>query len=180
MVGSELGRRDSTAAAVWSHLVVVASPVGDDLAGLGELIHLSPATLDVFARYVQDGDQAPESGGLLLGTVHGEHLIIEQATAPTIWDLRLRTFFHRSTFGHAKLALDRWRASRGTVRYLGEWHTHPEDYPTPSGLDRSEWRRLATGRKDKRPQLSIIVGRQGLHVELVHGDGNGDLFQPHR
>lgn len=101
-----------------------------------KLIHLSPATLDVFARYVQDSDQAPESGGLLLGTVHGEHLIIEQATAPTVWDLRLRTFFHRSAIGHAKVALDRWRASRGTVRYLGEWHTHPEDYPTPSGLDR--------------------------------------------
>jgi integrative and conjugative element protein (TIGR02256 family) len=144
-----------------------------------KLMHLSPATLDVFVRYVQIGDQAPESGGLLLGTVHGEHLIIEQATTPTAWDLRLRTFFHRSAIGHAKLAFDRWRASHGTVRYLGEWHTHPEDYPTPSGLDRSEWRRLAAGRRDKRPQLSIIVGRQDLHVELVNSDGIGVLFQPH-
>lgn len=74
----------------------------------------------------------------------------------------------------------RWRASRGTVRYLGEWHTHPEDYPIPSGLDRSEWRRLAAGRRDKRPQLSIIVGRHGLHVELVHSDGNCVYFQPHQ
>ncbi len=145
-----------------------------------KLIHLSPDTLGVFARYVQDSDEAPESGGLLLGTVHGEHLIIEQATAPTVWDLRLRTFFHRSAIGHAKLALDRWRASRGTVRYLGEWHTHPEDYPIPFGLDRSEWRRLAAGRRDKRPQLSIIVGRHGLHVELVHSDGNGVYFQPYQ
>jgi len=75
------------------------------------------------------------------------------------------------------LALDRWRATRGTVRYLGEWHTHPEDHPTPSGLDRSEWRRLATGRRDKRPQLSIIVGRKSLYVELSQSDGGHTLFQ---
>lgn len=36
MVGSELGRWDSTAAAVWANLVVVAPPVGDDLPGLGQ------------------------------------------------------------------------------------------------------------------------------------------------
>ncbi|WP_315974813.1 Mov34/MPN/PAD-1 family protein [Stenotrophomonas maltophilia] len=94
--------------------------------------------------------------------------------------MRLRTFFLRSAIGHAKLALDRWRASRGTVRYLGEWHTHPEDHPTPSGLDRAEWRRLAAGRRDERPQLSIIVGRAGLHVELVGSDGAGSVFRPHQ
>ena len=128
-------------------------PMTNDWSSLDQrkLIHLSPAALDVFARYVQDGYQTPESGGLLLGTVHGEHLIIEQATVPTVWDLRLCTFFHRSAIGHAKLALDRLCASRGTVRSLCEWHTHSEDYPTPSGWDRSEWCQLATGIKYKRP-----------------------------
>ena len=145
-----------------------------------KLVHLSQETREVFARYVQCEASAPEAGGLLLGTVHGEHLIVEQATPPTLWDTRLRTFFHRSALGHAKVALERWRATHGTVRYLGEWHTHPEDYPTPSGLDRSEWARLAAARKDCRAQLSIIVGRRGFHVELVQGDGTGVLFHPHR
>lgn len=143
-----------------------------------KLLHISPAAMEVLSSYVQNNAQDPESGGLLLGTVHGEHLIVEQATAPTIWDTRLRTFFHRSVIGHAKLALERWRASKGTVRYLGEWHTHPEDHPIPSGLDRSEWRRLAGGRRDKRPQLSIIVGRKSLYVELVKASGPGTIFRP--
>lgn len=142
-----------------------------------KLLHILPATVEVLSRYVQNNPEDPESGGLLLGTVHGEHLIVEQATAPTIWDIRLRTFFHRHARGHAMLALERWRATRGTVRYLGEWHTHPEDHPIPSGLDRSEWRRLAIGRRDKRPQLSIIVGRKSLYVELSQSDGGHTLFQ---
>src|SRR5690606_2424121 len=36
MVGSEPGRRDTTATAVRSDLVVVAPPLADDLAGLGK------------------------------------------------------------------------------------------------------------------------------------------------
>ncbi|HCZ9268877.1 TPA: Mov34/MPN/PAD-1 family protein [Vibrio alginolyticus] len=27
--------------------------------------------------------------------------------------------------------------SGGTVNYIGEWHTHPEDFPKPSQQDRS-------------------------------------------
>ena len=75
--------------------------------------------------------------------------------------------FERTPLGHASIALARWRASHGTVRYLGEWHTHPEDQPTPSSLDRSEWHRLAKERKDERPLLAVIVGRKVLHVEMI-------------
>ena len=69
MVGSELRRRDATATAVGANLVVVAVPVGDDLAGLGErgesmfveafVAELDVETLDVAvlrraARFSQD------------------------------------------------------------------------------------------------------------------------------
>ena len=102
-----------------------------------------------------------------MGTVHGVHLLINEATAPTKWDKRFRYLFERTPLGHASIALARWRASHGTVRYLGEWHTHPEDQPTPSSLDRSEWHRLAKERKDERPLLAVIVGRKVLHVEMI-------------
>ncbi|MBU4046695.1 MAG: Mov34/MPN/PAD-1 family protein, partial [Gammaproteobacteria bacterium] len=65
----------------------------------------------------------------------------------------------------------RWAASQGTVRYLGEWHTHPEDHPHPSNLDRTEWQRLSAGRRDKRPLLAIIVGRKSLYVGLSPNTG---------
>ena len=57
------------------------------------------------------------------------------------------------------------------VRDLGEWHTHPQEVPSPSYVDLDEWKILAKGRADKRPLLAVVVGRQNLHVELMHADG---------
>ena len=94
----------------------------------------------------------------------------------TIWDKRFKFLFERLPLGHEAVALYRWKISQGTVRYLGEWHTHPEDYPRPSGLDRSEWTALSSKRLDKRPMLAVIVGRKNLYVELVAKTGMGQEF----
>ena len=138
------------------------------------LLHFSMGTLETFSQHVQGS----EAGGLLLGSVHGSHMLIEQATVPTAWDKRFRYLFERMPFGHEAIALSRWTASQGTIRYLGEWHTHPEDHPQPSGLDRSEWNRLSAQRRDKRPMLSVIVGRKSLYVELVPSSGCGPVLIP--
>jgi integrative and conjugative element protein (TIGR02256 family) len=137
------------------------------------LLHFSESTLETFCQHVQASDTDCEAGGLLLGSVHGVHIHIEQATVPTIWDKRFRYLFERMPFVHETIALSRWMGSQGTVRYLGEWHTHPEDHPHPSGLDRSEWNRLSAGRLDKRPLLAVIVGRKSLYAELVLRSGQG-------
>lgn len=135
------------------------------------LLHLSTTTLETFSQYIQNSDDACEAGGLLLGTVHGNHMLIEQATVPTKWDKRFRYLFERAPFSHEAIALSRWMTSQRTVRYLGEWHTHPEDHPHPSNLDRTEWQRLSAGRLDKRPLLAIIVGRKSLYVGLSSNTG---------
>lgn len=140
------------------------------------LLHFSMDTLEKFRQHIQSSDTDREAGGLLLGSVHGAHLLIEQATVPTAWDKRFRYLFERMPFGHEAIALSRWTASQGTVRYLGEWHTHPEDHPHPSGLDRSEWNRLSAQRRDKRPMLAVIVGRKSLYVELVPSSGCGPVL----
>lgn len=142
------------------------------------LLHFSDITLEIFNHYIQIREDDCEAGGLLLGSVHGAHMIIEQATGPTAWDKRFRHMFERISFGHEAIALARWIASQGTIRYLGEWHTHPEDHPCPSCLDRSEWKSLAAKRSDKRPVLAVIVGKKSLHVELVPSSGQGSLFIP--
>lgn len=142
------------------------------------LLHFSEATLDAFLMHIQTKDSDCEAGGLLLGSVHGAHMLIEQATVPTAWDKRFRYLFERMPFGHEAIALARWAASQGTIRYLGEWHSHPEDHPTPSGLDRSEWNRLSSRRRDKRSMLAVIVGQKSLYVELVPGVGQGPVLLP--
>lgn len=144
----------------------------------GRLLHFSEETLRTFSQHIQGSGADREAGGLLLGSVHGCHLFIEQATVPTAWDKRFRYLFERMPLGHEAIALSRWTATQGTVRYLGEWHTHPEDHPHPSGLDRSEWTRLSVQRRDKRPMLAVIVGRRALYVELVTSSGRGSVLSP--
>lgn len=142
------------------------------------LLHFSKGTLDTFLQYIQASSLDCEAGGVLLGSVHGNHIVIENATVPTVWDNRFRYLFERMPFGHETIALARWTVSQGTIRYLGEWHTHPEDHPIPSALDKSEWNRLSSRRRDKRSMLAVIVGRQGLYVELVPSSGRGPVLLP--
>lgn len=130
------------------------------------LLHFSAKALDTFSRYVQSEDSSCEAGGILLGSVHGFNMLVDEATSPTIHDKRRRSFFERMPFGHDSIALSRWVNSGGVIRYLGEWHTHPEGYPTPSNLDKLEWRRVAATRQDMRPILTTIVGIKGMYVGL--------------
>lgn len=140
------------------------------------LLSFSAEVMDVFRRFIQmDG---PEAGGILLGTVHGRNMLVENATLPTPQDKRTRYGFERLAHGHQQLALERWNSTQGLVRYLGEWHTHPEAHPTPSSLDRSEWKRGARSRKDLRPALCVIIGQQTLFVGLSHADGTLTVMEP--
>jgi integrative and conjugative element protein (TIGR02256 family) len=143
-------------------------------------VKIASEALEVFAKYAQVNSTSPESGGILLGYVRGEHLEITEATEPSSDDERYRFFFLRRPKGHQDIAEQRWSESQGLVRYLGEWHTHPEDMPSPSFLDRTEWKSSAKKRKDKRPQLGLIVGCEGLYVELMHANGTRWICRPIR
>lgn len=140
-----------------------------------QLVYFRPPVLEVFERYIQS-DASTEAGGILLGHVRGAHLEILEATEPTSQDRRLKYFFERMIHGHKGLAERRWRESNGLVRYIGEWHTHPQNIPTPSSIDVNEWQALAQGRNDRRPLLAVIVGRHDLYVELMHSGGERQRF----
>lgn len=142
------------------------------------LIYIRPAVLEVLQRYIQAEASDLEAGGLLLGYVRGSHLEIVEATVPTKFDRRFRTFFERMRDFHERIAKKRWVDSSGLVRYIGEWHTHPQDYPSPSGIDLTEWRKLAVKRSDERPILGLIVGRKTLYLEYMPRVGEGMQFHP--
>lgn len=124
--------------------------IGDDC-----YLKISDSALAVFTKYVQSDITLPESGGVILGYVRGEHLEITEATEPMADDERRRFFFLRRPRGHQEIARQRWVESQGLVRYLGEWHTHPEDYPRLSCLDRMEWKSSAKKKKRFTPAARI-------------------------
>ncbi|POR66282.1 hypothetical protein BKM30_25105 [Pseudomonas syringae pv. syringae] len=135
-----------------------------------QFVYFSQNVLEVFERHVQS-DEGTEAGGILLGHVRGKHLEVLEASEPTRQDRRLRYFFERMIHGHKSLADRHWQETNGLVRYIGEWHTHPQEMPSPSRIDLDEWKTLAKSRADRRPLLAVVVGRQSLHVELMQADG---------
>lgn len=141
------------------------------LASTRQLVYLGEQPLEVFKRYIQAGSDAREAGGILLGHVRGEHLEIIEATEPSLWDKRFRFLFERMPYFHHRLAIKRWKESKGLIRYVGEWHTHPQNVPTPSSIDLREWQQLAVDREDGRPLLAVIVGCHDLHVEYMFASG---------
>lgn len=109
----------------------------------------------------QDAPAKPESGGILLGYRRGKHLHVTMASVPQPADGRWRFMFERSKRAHQEIALREWRASSQTVDYLGEWHTHPEPYPSPSSFDRAEWSKICS--RVSSPMIFMIVGWSGEH-----------------
>ncbi len=45
--------------------------------------------------------------------------------------------FFRNVKKAQRIAEHAWKESNGERLYLGEWHTHPEDVPSPSRDDRT-------------------------------------------
>lgn len=83
-----------------------------------------------------------EAGGLLLGYRRGNHIHITSMTRPQPTDIRRRFRFFRTKNTHEAMAVRAWKLSDQTMDYVGEWHTHPEENPNPSGIDLSEWKKI--------------------------------------
>lgn len=109
--------------------------------------------------YRQDLNDKAEAGGILLGYRKGPHLHIVAITVPQLTDRRRRFRFDRSAHHHHQTALEQWRASEKTMDYLGEWHTHPEINPSPSGIDITEWMKIAN--RLTNPMAFLILGLTG-------------------
>ncbi len=131
------------------------------------LVVIEPAVLKVFVKFHQGYFWQPESGGILLGKRRGKHIEVLLATEPMVNDIRSQFFFQREVEGHAAAAVDAWRAGNYLVDYVGEWHTHPQGIPIPSGIDRAEWHKLSAGRSNDIPLIAVVVGTQALHVEFL-------------
>ena len=123
------------------------------------LLLIEPQVLQRLVTFRQVDKSAPESGGILLGFRRGRHTHVSDVTVPTKRDLRRRMAFFRHATDHQRVATRRWKESGETMDYVGEWHTHPEDDPFPSGVDLQHWREIASAAS--RPMVFLIVGRQG-------------------
>jgi integrative and conjugative element protein (TIGR02256 family) len=118
-------------------------------------------------RHRQLRTQEPEAGGLLLGRLinESEDVIADQVTEPSASDRRGRFRFFRQRQSAQRFVDRAWIESFSTRNYLGEWHTHPEDVPSPSSHDLGEWSRIvATSVFEQKSLFFVIVGRVCIRV----------------
>ncbi|WP_284503250.1 Mov34/MPN/PAD-1 family protein [Caballeronia sp. GAWG1-1] len=120
--------------------------------------------LATFAAHRQLHMSDCEAGGVLLGRRRGRHFEITHVTRPFPTDTQRRTAFLRECIGHQEEASALWMSSGREIGYLGEWHTHPEQDPFPSGIDTEQWRKSSLDMRDDLPMLTVIVGQLSMYV----------------
>lgn len=144
----------------------------------GGRIKLSLSVVEKIQEYLQIGPNTPEGGGVLLGRyiLGCEDVVADEASAPMRNDKRGRYHFYRDHKRHQYLINEAWAESNGTCTYLGEWHTHPEDDPKPSGPDWNDWRRkMQQDRFDGNHLFFIIAGTR--RIKIWEGDKRHSSFR---
>ncbi len=130
---------------------------------------ITDQALAVFNQFKQT-NKKNEQGGILLGEVRENEIRITKVSVPTIFDKSSRYRFNRNKKS-AQIIVDyEFYNSQGKTIYLGEWHTHPENYPTPSNTDR----KMIKAQFDKNFTneeflFMIIVGLKNLYVSIYDG-----------
>ncbi|MCS0172322.1 CBASS system CD-NTase/cGAS isopeptidase Cap3 [Vibrio alginolyticus] len=132
----------------------------------GHLVVITEHVLAVLEKYKQTEMQDNEAAGVLLGEERGQHIVITDLSEPGFGDLRQRNLVDRRGKHHQQKVDDCFQLSGGTVNYVGEWHTHPEDFPQPSKQDRSSW---STHLKGGAPKIVIIVGIKDFWIGKMKG-----------
>lgn len=132
----------------------------------GGRFQIGPEALLILRRYIQDSSQKAEAGGVLLGRhiLKTQDIIVDRVTEPMQGDRRSRFRFWRARQRHQEAIDQAWKESGGTCTYLGEWHSHPEARPTPSAVDRRDWRRKLLADRFTEPIFFVIVGTTQTRV----------------
>lgn len=74
-----------------------------------------------------------EAGGQLFGVFEGVRTVrVLQATGPRKTDLRRRCFYKADKVAEQREIHEAFRLG---LHYVGDWHTHPQNIPSPSGFD---------------------------------------------
>lgn len=121
------------------------------------LVVIMPAVVESLMHHRQLKAHSHEAAGVLIGERRGPHLVIHRLSEPGVGDFRSRYSVNRRGLHHQVAVDEAFANSGGTFQYLGEWHTHPEDEPTPSQTDIRSW---ASNLIDVDPMIMIIVGRK--------------------
>lgn len=143
----------------------------------GRKIKITKEIIKVLNKYRQVNKEL-EAGGILIGREDKSNgnLIIEYATYPMEKDIRKRDRFYRKDEGHINYYNKIYEENNGIYAYVGEWHTHPEKEPTPSIIDKNNWKKILN-RKGEGELFNIIVGIEKIRIWKCHNRNEIELVE---
>lgn len=120
----------------------------------------------ILYEYMQKGFFSKEAGGILIGKENksNENIIINHITVPMPRDERKHNRFIRKDKRHIELFENLYKKSDETLRYIGEWHTHPEAIPNFSCIDLKNWKKISKDSKGDVKFYHIIVGYEAIRM----------------
>lgn len=128
--------------------------------------------MKTFHKYLQDDVFKYEAGGIMTGLIFENMIEVCNCSIPSILDKRSRFNFLRSKTSAQQFLKNRFKESKGREIYLGEWHTHPEKYPTPSNCDIVSFKKsLKKNKLYSNIFIMLILGTDGLYVAFYNKKG---------
>jgi integrative and conjugative element protein (TIGR02256 family) len=133
----------------------------------GVAIRLTDDCLAVLGAQRQIGWLAKEIGGQLFARFTPNGIEVAVATVTNGKSRRTRYGFFPDR--DAERA-DVQRLFKDGFHYIGDWHTHPEDVPTPSTTDEKELQDIFNKSRHELPfMLLVVVGREKFSLGLYVG-----------
>ena len=134
-------------------------------------IYVHQEALSVMEVFTQAQKDQPEAGGIVLGKVKKDTIHVLKLSPPTELDKASRRNFERHRLSAQIVINHEFYNSHQQMTYLGEWHTHPEDFPSPSGTDKKMIAEQFRTNKFHTPFLLLFIkGLKGLYVAVFEDD----------
>src|SRR5689334_11446277 len=133
-------------------------PIGSS----GQVLVLAEEVVRKFRHYRQKRWYQREAGGQLFARLSLSRVVIDEATGPRRTDRRTRTSYVPDRHAEQQEIYSRHAAG---LHYVGDWHTHPETFPRPSGID------LASISESARKSVHTLNGFVLVIVGLAEPPG---------
>lgn len=129
---------------------------------------IADEVLNIWRKYQQVDIKDNEACGILIGGYNEKQnkIFIDLCTEPQKSDLRKRTFFTLKDPFHQKRVNDIFISSQETQFYLGTWHSHPENYPSPSGIDLQDWKKCIKRNSQNKFMVFAIIGLKETFIKV--------------
>ncbi len=140
------------------------------------IINIEGKLVNELLSYRQKKDSDSETGGVLMGELYPNsnriqitHILVCKHTTNSRYGLELNVECLQKQMNEI------WEKSKGTITYLGDWHTHPEFNPKPSYVDyRTFVKNYYKSKFEQNLLLYIILGQKN---EIWFKSFNGFQFR---